>query len=135
MDAPRSSPSIALLVLARTVEVEVARILEPLGLSVRKLAVLQRLASVPGAAPADLARTIGVSADEVAPMLRALVTSGLVRRGRDGTLAITSHAAEALEQADAALARLDETTFATTADLAAELLAAVAPRSLGAPQD
>ena len=57
VDAARFSPTIALLTLARAAEVDAARILEPEGLSVRKLAILQRLAALPGATASDLARS------------------------------------------------------------------------------
>ena len=128
MDAHRFSPTIALLTLARAAEVEVARILEPAGLSVRKLVVLQRLASVPGASPADLARSVGITADEVAPMLRAMITTELIRRGRDGSLAITERGERALQQVDVALAAVDEHTFADRAALSAALFEDATPQ-------
>ena len=121
MDAPRFSPTIALLTLSRTAEVEVARILEPAGLSVRKLAILQRLLTVPGATPADLARVLGVSTDEAAPLLRAMTTAGLIKKGRDGALSATEAAAVAVNRVDAALGDLDERLFSGRDDLRAAL--------------
>lgn len=112
VDALRFSPTIALLTLARTAEVEVARILEPAGLSVRKLVILQRLSTVPGASPADLARVVGITADEVAPMLRSMTTTELIKRGRDGVLSVTERGQSALTRVDDALASLDARTFA-----------------------
>jgi DNA-binding MarR family transcriptional regulator len=134
VDAPRSSPTIALLTLARAAEVEVSRILEPAGLSVRKLGILQRLSAVPGASPADLARAVGVSADDAAPMVRALTAAGLVRKGRDGALTLSVEGAAVLDRVDAALAALDARLFGDRAALSSELLSAVTP-SLGEPQD
>jgi DNA-binding MarR family transcriptional regulator len=134
VDSPRLSPTIALLTLARAAEVEVSRILEPSGLSVRKLGMLQRLAAMPGATRADLARTVGVSTDEIAPMLRAMTTTGLIRVSRDGVLSVTDSGSAALRGVDAALADLDDRTFAQRGDLASALLDATAPR-LGAAQD
>lgn len=134
VDAPRSSPTIALLSLARATEVDVARILEPEGLSVRKLAILQRLAAVPGATPADLARTIGIGQEDAEPILRAMTTAGLVRRSRDGALAASAAGSAALSRVDAELGRLDDALFAERPTLASELVDAVS-RPLGEPQD
>jgi DNA-binding MarR family transcriptional regulator len=111
----------ALLTLARTAEVEVARILEPAGLSVRKLGMLQRLAAVPGATPADLARTVGITTEDAAPVLRALTAAGLVKRGRDGTMSVTETGSEALSRVDAGLARLDDRLFSAQPALASAL--------------
>jgi DNA-binding MarR family transcriptional regulator len=121
MPAPRFSPTIALLTLARAAEVDVARILEPHGLSVRKLAILTRLAAVPGASPADLARTVGISADEAGPILRAMTATDLIRRTRDGQLAVSEPGAVALQRVEAALADLDARLFADRDALAGEL--------------
>ena len=134
MDAPRFSPTIALLTLARVAEVEVARILEPAGLSVRKWVILQRLSTTPGASPSDLARTVGITSDEVAPMLRAMITTELIKRSRDGVLSVTDRGQGALTQVDAALATLDARTFAARGPLSDALFDATAtPHS--EPQD
>jgi DNA-binding MarR family transcriptional regulator len=134
VDTPRFSPTIALLTLARAAEVDVARILEPAGLSVRKLLILQRLAAAPGATPGDLARTVGVTTDEVAPILRAMTTTGLVKRGRDGALSATPQGEDALNSVTAALAALDERTFEGRDGLSGELFEAT-QRTYGEPQD
>ena len=134
MDTPRFSPTIALLTLARTVEVDAARILEPAGLSVRKLQVLQRLLTTPGATPGDLARTVGLTTDEVGPLLRTMVSAGLIKQARDGALSVTFEGERAVARVDAALADLDARTFAGRDALATELLDAT-QRTLGAPRD
>ncbi len=134
MDAHRLSPTLALLTLARAAEVDVARILEPAGLSVRKLVILRRLATVPGASPTDLARSVRVSADEAAPMLRAMTSGGLIKRGRDGALSVTEAGSAALAAVDAAIAELDEQLFAGRDPLAAELIDASQPEHRE-PQD
>jgi DNA-binding MarR family transcriptional regulator len=134
VDVPRSSPTIALLTLARAVEVDAARILEPAGLSVRKLQLLQRLLSMPGATPGDLARTVGLTTDEVGPLVRAMVSAGLIKHSRDGALSATNLGEQSVRRVDAALAELDARTFAGRDALASELLDAT-ERSLGAPQD
>jgi DNA-binding MarR family transcriptional regulator len=134
VDAPRFSPTIALLTLARAVEVDAARILEPAGLSVRKLQVLQRLLTTPGATPGDLARTIGLTTDEVGPLLRAMVSAGLIKQARDGALAATPLGEQSVARVDAALAALDARTFAGREALASELVDAT-HRTPGAPQD
>src|SRR5690349_14929204 len=125
VDAPRSSPTIALLTLARSAEVDVARILEPHGLSVRKLAILHRLAAVPGASPADLARTVGIAEVDVTPIVRAMTSAGLVRRSRDGALAASAAGSAALSRVDAELSRLDDALSAGQPALASALLDAV----------
>lgn len=135
MDAPRFSPTIALLTLARSAEVDAARILEPEGLSLRKLGILQRLASLPGATASDLARSVGVTGDDVASMLRGLTASGLVRRGRDGMLSLSEQGSAALARVDAALTRLDERLFAERPALSGELIEATTPRDAGPPLD
>ena len=134
MDSRRYSPTIALLTLARAAEIDVARILEPVGLSVRKLAVLQRLSEAPGATPGDLARAIGITAEEAGPILRAMTTTGLIRRGRDGALGVGEAGSAALEKVDAALAELDERLFAGRDGLASELFD-VTERPLQEPRD
>jgi DNA-binding MarR family transcriptional regulator len=122
VDAPRSSPTIALLTLARAAEVDVARIFEPAGLSLRKLLILRRLAAVPGATAADLARTVGITVDDAGPILRALTTTGLIRRTRDGQLAVTESGQVALDRVAADLAALDARLFAARDGLVGELL-------------
>lgn len=134
MSARRFSPTIALLTLARSAEVDVARILEPHGLSVRKLAILKRLSAVPGASPADLARTVGISADDAAPILRAMTSTGLIRRTRDGSLAVSDAGSAALERVDAGLAALDDRLFAGRDALSGELFDA-AEKPGAEPQD
>lgn len=134
MDVPRFSPTIALLTLARAVEVDAARILEPFGLSVRKLLMLQRLLATPGATAGDLARTVGLTTDEVAPLLRTMVSAGLVRQARDGAMSATTLGEQSVARVDAALAELDARTFAGRDALASELFDATQP-TLGAPQD
>jgi DNA-binding MarR family transcriptional regulator len=134
VDAPRSSPTIALLTLARAAEVVVARILEPAGLSLRKLVILRRLAAVPGATAADLARTVGITADDASPILRALTATGAIRRTRDGQLAITDSGQVALDRVAADLDALDARLFAERDGLAREVLYATeAPHA--EPQD
>jgi DNA-binding MarR family transcriptional regulator len=135
VDSPRFSPTIALLTLGRAAEVDVARVLEPVGLSLRKLGILNRLATVPGATAPDLARAVGVTADEAAPMLRAMTTSGLIRTGRDGALSISAAGSAALETVDAALAELDERIFAGRDALAGELFDATQPPVAAPPLD
>jgi DNA-binding MarR family transcriptional regulator len=134
VDVPRFSPTIALLSLARAVEVDAARILEPVGLSVRKLQLLQRLLATPGATPGDLARTVGLTTDEVAPLLRAMVAAGLIKHARDGALSATPLGEQSVIRVDAALTELDARTFAGRDTLASELFDAT-QRTLGAPQD
>jgi DNA-binding MarR family transcriptional regulator len=122
-DEPTFSPAISLVMLARDVEVRLAGILEPHALTVRKYAVLQRIAATPGVSPADLARGSRSSAEGAAGILRALVAAGFVRSAgsRPEQLSVTTSGSELLTRLDAAIAALDDEVFAARADLAAAL--------------
>jgi len=134
------SPTIALLTLSRAAEIEMARLLEPHGLSVRKLSILTRIADVPGTSTADLARRLGIDAVDLSPMLRGLQDAGLTRPGdeRSATVTLTPAGARLLSRVLVQVADLDERMFPDSDDavreLARALLAATA-EPVGEPQD
>ncbi|WP_181408923.1 MarR family transcriptional regulator [Schumannella soli] len=116
MDAPRPSPTLALLLRARAAELELARVFDPHGLTVRKHAVLRAIAATPGLSPRELARRAGVDVHGVATLVRALVDAGLVRQREPRSVhtayyAATERGDRALDRIDAELARLDDELF------------------------
>jgi DNA-binding MarR family transcriptional regulator len=133
----RPSPTIALLALSRAAELEMARVLEPHGLTLRKLIILARIETVPGISTADLARRSGLAPDDVAPMLRALRDAGLTRAAdeRSATVAITPAGSRLLASLEGSISEIDGRLFpADRSELAAALLAATdAPTA--EPQD
>ena len=136
-DAPRLSPTVALLTLSRAAEIEMARVLEPHGLTLRKYGILSRIAAVPGISAADLARRAALAAEDIAPLLRALRDAGLTRAAdeRSATVTITPAGSRLLALLDTAVADVDARLFhGERAELASALLEATSER-LGAPQD
>jgi len=125
----RPSPTVALLTLSRAAELEMARLLEPHGLTLRKFLILGRVSAVPGISTADLARRSGLAPDDVAPMLRSLRDAGLTRAAdeRSATVAITPAGTRLLATLGAAISELDTRLFpGERSDLAAALLDATA---------
>ncbi|MEO8262841.1 MAG: MarR family transcriptional regulator [Pseudolysinimonas sp.] len=139
-DERTPSPTIALLTLSRTAEVEMSRVLEPHALSVRKFGILSRIAAMPGTSVADLARRLSLDAADLAPMLRALQDAGLTRAGdeRSATVTITPAGVRLLGTVSAEVAAVDERLFPEADEarsaLAVALLTAFA-EPLGEPQD
>jgi DNA-binding MarR family transcriptional regulator len=133
--------SVDLLRIARDVELEVARVLEPHGLTLRKYGILRELGEVPGLSRTELARRQRTTADDLRMLLRAVTDSGLVRQAPSGSgheplLALTPAGSAALHEVDAALAALDARLFSSPegADLAAAATALVA-EPVREPQD
>lgn len=79
------SPTIALVTLARVVEVRLASLLERHGLTLRGYLLLARIAATPGISVSDLARRSQDSADAVRVLLKRLVDAAWVAspRGTD----------------------------------------------------
>jgi DNA-binding MarR family transcriptional regulator len=134
-------PAIDLLRIAREVELAVARVLEPHGLTLRKYGILRELGEVPGLSRTELARRQRTTADDLRVLLRALTDAGLVRRAPSGSgheplLALTPAGSAALHEVDAALAALDRRLFASPegAELAAAATAMLA-EPVREPQD
>jgi DNA-binding MarR family transcriptional regulator len=136
-----SHPSIDLLRLARDVELEVARVLEPHGLSLRKYGILQRLGDVPGLSTTELARRLRTTPDDLRVLTRALTDGGLVKQAASGSgheplLALTPRGSDVLRTVDAALTELDGRLFADRerSDLASAV-AAIMAEPVREPQD
>jgi DNA-binding MarR family transcriptional regulator len=126
-------PSIELLGVARDVELEVARVLEPKGLTLRKYGILRLLGEVPGLSAADLARRQRTTADDLRMLLRSLTDAGLVKQtasgsGHEPLIALSRAGSTALAAVDAALTELDARLFAGPehAELASAVRAIVA---------
>jgi DNA-binding MarR family transcriptional regulator len=134
-------PSVDLLRIARDVELAVARVLEPHGLTLRKYGILRELGEVPGLSTRDLARRQRTTPDDLRVLLRALTDAGHVKQAASGSgheplLALTPAGSGVLHAVDAALTLLDAELFATPerAELAAAVSAAVA-EPVREPQD
>jgi DNA-binding MarR family transcriptional regulator len=111
------SPTIALVTLARTVELELAALLEPHGLSLRSYGILGFISATPGLSPDDLARRTRLGADSVSFALRGLTEQGLVRTaaGRGGGPTVTRTGSDLLARARADVAEFDAATVASPA--------------------
>lgn len=134
-------PSVDLLRVAREVELAVARVLEPQGLTLRKYGILQRLGDVPGLSTTDLARRLGTTPGDLRILLGALTDAGLVKQAASGSgheplLALTPAGSRALARTDAALTVLDTELFTgpERAGLATAIAAVVAD-PMREPQD
>ncbi len=134
-------PSIDLLRIARDVELAVARVLEPHGLTLRKYGILHELGDVPGLSTTDLARRQRTTPDDLRVLLRALTDAGLVKQAASGSgheplLALTPAGSAALTAVDTRLGALDAELFADPerAELAAAVRAVVAD-PVREPQD
>jgi DNA-binding MarR family transcriptional regulator len=140
---PAFSPAVALVTAARDVEVRLAALLEPHALTLRKYAVLQRIATTPGLSLADLARGARSTERGVATIVRALVDSGWARAGSGpgglpAQVTATRDGIALLDRLRREIAELDGETFATPAgELLADALAGVdrEARPQGAPED
>lgn len=137
-DSLRFSPTVALVTLSRTAEVELARLLEPSGLGLGTFGILSRVGRAPGTSVSQLVRDADSTPEAVAPMVRRLRESGLIRNGdeRGATVTITPAGVTLLTRIDAGLAEVDARLFGGDrgGELAAALAAATA-EDLGEPQD
>jgi DNA-binding MarR family transcriptional regulator len=134
-------PSVDLLRISRDVELAVARVLEPHGLTLRKYGILHELGDVPGLSATELARRQRTTPGDLRVLLRSLADAGLVTRAASGSgheplLALSRAGSATLHAVDAALTTLDAQLFADPdrADLAAAVAAIVA-EPVREPQD
>jgi DNA-binding MarR family transcriptional regulator len=132
---PPFSPSIALLTVARGVNVAVDETLEAHGLTVRKYGVLGHIAATPGLSMSDLGRRSGITVQSVHTLIRSLVDAGLVASEVQGSglaarITVTSKGTALLSRAAASVAELDEQLFTSTemTDLSDALAAVVTAR-------
>lgn len=135
-DEPVFSPAVALVTLARDVEVRLAALLEPHSLTLRKYAVLQRIATTPGLSLADLARGARTTERGVGTIVRSLVDSGWARAGLGpgglpAQIVVTPTGSTLLDRLRREIADLDEASFGSAAgrELTAALLAVEAESS------
>ena len=126
---PVFSPAVALVTFARDVEVRLAALLEPHSLTLRKYAVLQRIATTPGLSLADLARGARTTERGVGTIVRALVESGWARAGLGpgglpAQIVVTPAGSILLDRLRGDVAALDDETFGSAAgrELSAALL-------------
>jgi|GEM_PF-2964076 Transcriptional regulators len=141
---PAFSPSIALVTTARDVEVRLAALLEPHALTLRKYAVLQRIAATPGLSLADLARGQRSTERGVATIIRALVDAGWARAGTGpgglpAQVTVTRDGSVLLDRLRREIDALDAETFASPAGVGlasalGELAAENAPRREQPPE-
>jgi DNA-binding MarR family transcriptional regulator len=136
-----SHPAIDLLRIARDVELAVARVLEPHGLTLRKYGILRELGDVPGLSAGELARRQRTTVDDLRVLLRSLTDAGLVKQAASGSgheplIALSPVGSKILTTVDAGLAALDADLFTgpERSELAAAVAAVVA-EPVRAPQD
>lgn len=138
---PPFSPTIALLTLARTAEVEVASALEPHGLTLRKYGILGHVAHTPGLSLSELARRSGITVQNVHQLIDALVAAGFVKSvvpssGHAAQLSVTPAGAALLDRLGQLIGELDIRLFEGDAMLeVADALRVATAQRLGPPQD
>lgn len=120
-DAPVTSTSIVLLTLAHTVEAELGKALEPLGLTVSRLGLLGHIAAVPGVSFSALARMSGITVQSVHTAVKTLTRAGLVRdttarAGAASAIEVTPEGRRILDEAMVAVAETDRRLFGPDAD-------------------
>lgn len=122
------SPTIALLTLSRVAELEMARLLEPHGLTLRKYGILDHIRQTPGLSVGALARRAEVTTQAVQVAVRGLVDAGWVRSmvatgGHAAQLSATPAGAALLDELSGSIADLDTHLFPDTRhDLARALI-------------
>ncbi|MEV4173642.1 MarR family winged helix-turn-helix transcriptional regulator [Nonomuraea sp. NPDC049709] len=119
--APVTSTSIVVLTLARRIETELNAALAPLDLTVSRLGLLGHVAAVPGISFSELARMSGITVQSVHAAVKALAGAGLVRdhtarAGSASTIELTPDGERLLQEAQAAVAGVDERMFGPGAD-------------------
>jgi DNA-binding MarR family transcriptional regulator len=130
------SPTIALVTVSRVVEVQLASLLEPHGLTVRKYAILGHIAATPGLSLSDLGRRSRITVQSVHAVIKTLTDAGLVRsttetNGLAAQVTVTTSGIALLDRLRREVAALDAEAFASPAwrDLSASLSGIVAERA------
>src|SRR4051812_17988066 len=119
-DRPRFSPTIALLTVSRVAEVQIAGVLEPHGLTLRKYGILGHIAGTPGLSMSDLARRSAITVQSVHALIGSLADAGLVQSKVEGSghaaqISVTPAGVELLGRIATAVERLDTELFADEA--------------------
>jgi DNA-binding MarR family transcriptional regulator len=117
---PPFSPTIALVTVARVVEVRLATVLEPHGLTLRKYGILGHIAATPGLSLSDLARRSQITVQSVHVLIRSLVQAGWVRsetevNGLAAQVTVTPAGLALLSALRAELAGFDAEVFGSEA--------------------
>jgi DNA-binding MarR family transcriptional regulator len=119
-DRPRFSPTIGLLTVSRMAEVQIASLLEPHGLTLRKYGILGHIASTPGLSMSDLARRSSITVQSVHALIGSLADAGLVQSNVEGSghaaqiratpagIALLARISQSVEQLDAQLFASEE---------------------------
>ena len=113
---PPFSPTIALVTLARIVEVRLGSLLEPRGLTLRKYGILGHIAATPGLSLSDLARRSHITVQSVHVLIRSLVEAGWVKssteaNGLAAQVTVTAAGSALLAELRAELGVFDAETF------------------------
>lgn len=123
-----ASPVMLLVLLGRAAREQLDRELAAAGLSLRHLGALGHLRRSPGLSYSELGRRAGVTAQSMQATVAQLEAGGLVARtalpgrGRAADLQVTAAGVAALQQAERAVAGVEERLLA---DVAVEELAAL----------
>ena len=110
------SPTIALVTVSRVIEVQLASLLEPHGLTLRKYAILGHISATPGLSLSDLGRRSRITVQSVHAVIRSLTEAGLVRstteaNGLAAQVTVTPDGSALLERLRRELAAFDAETF------------------------
>jgi DNA-binding MarR family transcriptional regulator len=116
-DRPRFSPTIALLTVSRVAEVQIAALLEPHGLTLRKYGILGHIAGTPGLSMSDLARRSAITVQSVHALIGALADAGLVQSKVEGSghaaqISVTRSGVDLLATIASGVEELDAQLFA-----------------------
>jgi DNA-binding MarR family transcriptional regulator len=121
-EAPPFSPSVTLLALAGVWEAALADALKPCGLTLRKMALLGHIRASPGVSFSELARRSRITVQSAHAATAALVAAGWVddataHAGSASTLQVTADGEAVLDEAAAAVDRVDRVLAAQHPDL------------------
>jgi len=116
--SPPFSPTIAVLTVARGVDLAFGRELEAHGLTIRKYGVLGHIAATPGLSMSDLGRRSGITVQSVHTLIRSLADAGYVESevlgsGLAAQVTVTSAGNAVLKRVAASLAELDARLFSS----------------------
>ena len=133
-DPPPFSPTIGLLTVSRIWETELADALRELGLTTRKYGLLGHIRATPGISFSELARRSRITVQSVHAAVKAFAAAGLVddgtaHPGSASTLRVTAAGDQVLEQAGAAVQRLDAAFADRHPDLTEALMVEWADRT------
>jgi DNA-binding MarR family transcriptional regulator len=109
---PPFSPVVSLLTVSAVWDAQLNTSLKRLGLTTRKYGLLAHIRATPGISFSELARRSQITVQTAHTAVRSLVMDGMVQdgtahAGSASDLTMTERGAQALDAADAQLARLD----------------------------